>query len=117
MAQQRLHELKTILEPDIKVTSRWIDVDRPEDPTPEFFRQNGMQRAQADLIDIVSAEILVLDTLDGYGRRGGMMFEAGYAKALNMPIFLVGTADCIFTQLFPRWPDWPSVIEHIRRLP
>lgn len=100
----------------MEVTSRWIHVDRPEEPTPEFFRAHGTERAVADVMDVHRADWLVLDLLDGYSRRGGMMFEAGLAMGMGKRVMLVGSADCVFTQLLERHDDWDSLINYFRSL-
>ena len=113
-SQQRLREVCDRLVGVVEVTSGWIHVDRPEDPTAAFFKEYGLSRAEADVEDVRRADMLVLDLLDGRGRRGGMMFEAGLAHGLGKPVIVVGDADCVFTQLFPTYPDWPTLIGHLR---
>ncbi len=114
-SQKRLRAVVERLSGIAVVTSTWINVERPEEPTAEFFKANGRERAAADIQDIRMADWLVLDLLDGRGRRGGMMFETGYAAALGMPVFIIGDADCVFTQLFSAHDTWDNFIA--RRLP
>ena len=113
-SQQRLREVCDRLVGVVEVTSRWIHVDRPEDPTAEFFKTHGLPRAEADIQDIKRADLLVLDLLDGRGRRGGMMFEAGLAHGLGKPVIVVGDPDCVFTQLFTAYPNWYVLIGYLR---
>lgn len=112
-SQARLREICARLEPFCRVTSTWIFVDRPEDPTPEFFKEHGILRAASDIDDINRAEWLVLDLLEGRGRRGGMMFEAGYALAAQKRVVLIGDADCVFTQLFQQFDGWDKFIVYL----
>lgn len=113
-SQKRLRTVCERLVGVVEVTSDWIHVDRPWDPTAAFFKEHGLSRAEADVRDVRRADWLVLDLLDGRGRRGGMMFEAGLAHGLGKPVVVIGDPDCVFTQLFEVHADWDMFI--MRRL-
>lgn len=114
LSQKRLREVCRRLHDVVEVTSSWIYAERPEEPTAEFFKAHGAPRATADVIDIQAADWLVLDLLDGRGRRGGMMFEAGLAYGIGKRVVVIGDADCVFTQLFEAFPTWDAFIDKMK---
>lgn len=106
-SRPRLREVRNrLVAGGVEVTSAWLDSERAVDPPSE-----ARQHALRDLADIDLADMLVLDLLDGRGRRGGMMLEAGYARGIMKHVVVIGDADCIFTQLFERFDDWDQFID------
>lgn len=99
-----------------RVVSSWIDTVRPDDLTENFFMSyEGQQRLLADLSDIKKSDVVVADILGGFGRRGGMLIEIGYAVGLGKSIILIGNpAECgIFGNIFDRtFPDWPAAFRN-----
>jgi len=102
--------------PKLRVVSRWIDAARPENPDEKFFlSRDGEQRAKNDFDDIRASDLVVADMLDGFGRRGGMLIEIGYARGLNKPVVLIGNrADFgVFGNIFAlSFTDWKTAIEN-----
>ena len=91
------------------VTSRWLTAERDADPMPEFFRAHGKERANEDLEDVLRADVLILDTAGGLGRRAGYMVEYGYALGNSRKTVVVGPAECVFTQLADmQYVNWPT---------
>ncbi len=78
------------------VVSSWIWAERPADLLPEWFKQHGPERAERDLTDIRSCDMLVLEA-EHVGRRAGSMWEAGYAQGIGKKIAIIGQSDCVFT--------------------
>lgn len=114
MSQPRLRNMCHKLDGLVTITSRWINADRPEEPTAQFFKDNGLERAKQDIDDIKAADWLVLDLLDGRGRRGGMMFETGLACGIGKRVIVIGDRDCVFTQLFQSYDDWDQFIDYLK---
>lgn len=115
-AQERMRQIRSwLLTRGVQeVTSRWIDAERDADPTPEFFREHGAERARQDFEDIRRADVLILDKTDE-GRRRDYMVEYGYALALKKVTILIGQRDCAFTQLadlqYDSWQSFYSMVD------
>jgi len=104
----------------ITVKARWLENERPENPTEEFFMSTeGKLRYQQDFEDIASSDILVADMTEGLGRRGGVMIEIGYALGLGKKVILVGGNPIlfgVFGNVFVKsFPDWQTAIDKFFR--
>ena len=115
-SQCRLRDIADRLRQEgIEVTSKWIWMSRPEDQElQEFFEKSGASRAAEDEHDIAKSDYLVLDTTDGIGRHGGMMYEAGLARGLGKRIAVVGKPVGVFDRLFMRFENWDQFIDAVR---
>lgn len=98
----------------ILVTSSWLNGE--EDKTPEAREMY----ARTDLADIDACDILVLFTehRDVPFRRGGKMFEAGYAFAKGKPVYAVPHEQNIFLELpeIRKFCSWKDCLEHLKRI-
>lgn len=97
--------------PGVTVQARWLYEPVPAEYTNAFRRE----RAQHDVDDVTSADILVRFTDDLSGETvpaklatGARMFEMGLAYALGKPIIVVGGIQPIFDHL-------PSII-HVENI-
>lgn len=115
--QPTLREMRDVLheKTNWRVVSRWIDTVRPRDPGENFFiSPEGRSRLAIDLEDLRQCDLVVVDLLEGIGRRGGVAIEIGYAIGLNKPIVLIGNPvefgifGNVFTATFP---DWQTAFE------
>lgn len=97
------------------VVSRWIDMDRAENPDENFFMSDeGKRRMQSDLNDLFRCDMVVADLTDGIGRRGGVMLEIGHAVGAGKTVILIGNpATCgIFGHVFAAtFPDWQTAFQ------
>ena len=113
------------------VTSRWLNEkhavnDATVGAAPALTDQQAAGAAAGDLIDIKSADLLVVFTPRalGYprdcGNSGGRHVETGYALALGKPVLLVGDPENIFHRCGSKVdvvPDWhQALIELAARL-
>ncbi len=95
---------------DYRVVSNWIDAERPENLTGDWFMSpEGRNRLIIDLADIERSNIVVADVMEGIGRRGGMNIEIGIGYASKKTSILIGdpTQFGIFGHVFHKtFPDW-----------
>lgn len=107
-AQLRLRQQREVLQhKGFQVLSTWLDVAVQY---PEALTQQG--EALRDLDEIRAADLFLIDTLDE-SPTGGREFEAGYAHALNIPIWRVGPARHIFHALAEKtyisWKEFDGI--------
>lgn len=94
-----------------KVVSRWHQMERPmltlADP--------GLKsRARMDLGDIEDADVLLAFAGGGVNKRGGRHYEAGYAHAVGLEVWLVGEPEHAFHTLATRhFKDWAYVLQFV----
>lgn len=125
-SRARLSKIREILESyDFEITSHWLNDsdDRPE-PGGDDWPEHCTPRAIQDVEDVISAHIVVVDVLDGLGRRGGQWSELGISLGLmstqeNRYCIVVGDTDNVFVYhpLVIRTRDWNEarlVLEDIR---
>jgi len=92
------------------ITSTWTE--EPHETDSDAALTDGLRKYYAwrDLEEIDDAELLLLDTFD-VNPRGGREFEAGYALALGLEVWLVGPERSIFHKyLRVRFETWPEAI-------
>lgn len=102
-AQQALREWREELEKrGHRVVSRWLDAgQRP--PAGRRRIRFMAEWAEKDLIDLESADAIILRTSGGTGRQGGLYVEFGYAIATDKMLFMVGPRTNAFTYLRSVW--------------
>lgn len=89
-----------------EVTSSWHEGEPEPDtgiPGQDLSPAEQAKVADKDLRDVCMADGLVLMTMarNATVREAGCHFEAGYAHALSMPIFVLGPASTCFYHKFP----------------
>lgn len=95
------------------VVSSWLDETMAPKGMDQatFFRKLGTK----DLLEIASADLLILDTLNVSG-RGGAAFEAGFAfgRYSRCQVWLVGPKLNPFHELFDKvFLDWNTCLEEL----
>jgi hypothetical protein len=88
-----------------KVVGRWID---EQDTVIGLTVKEQADAACRDLVDIMNADLFILDTIDE-NKRGGREVEFGYAYAFGRRMWVVGPGRNIFHTLagnhFATWED------------
>lgn len=99
------------------VTSRWLNAsdERPE-PGTENWKRFACVTSAKDLQDIVRADVLVLDLLDGHATRSGEFVELGIALGLTKFCIVIGETDNTFTfhPLVKRLDNWLQVYTELQ---
>lgn len=82
----------------LKVTSSWFH----EDPSAvSEVVSNSLERAQADMMDLLTSHGMLLINPEEWRRRGsgGRHFETGVASASGLPIYIYGVRSNVFHHL------------------
>jgi nucleoside 2-deoxyribosyltransferase len=90
--RNELRKLAIMLEEkNITTCSSWIWIDKRPDRTDQDWNQFAPKIAIKNLADLLSADILVLDT-NGIApdNNGGCHFETGFMLAREKPIYIIG---------------------------
>lgn len=102
-----------------EITSSWIDSDTAETGvdglTPDVMNADPDRcwpHAEADMADLLAADMVVVFTNYGPSTTGGRHVELGVALGAGKRIMLVGDRENIFQTLpqIEHFPDWPHLV-------
>jgi hypothetical protein len=124
-AKDRLKDVRdTIHELGVgKVVGTWLDeeVAAPADPTVAIGYGSLLTPREArvyalrDMVEVASADVLILDTID-VNPRGGREVEFGLALADGIAVWVVGPQRNVFHYLSHRvFPTWSEAIVALAR--
>lgn len=98
-----------------KINASWLDSVEND---VGYSVEDGQRYANRDLDEILSADILVLDTLDE-STTGGREVEFGYAYACDKGLVVVGPHRNVFHYLEPvfHFDSWDEFISYVEAIP